>query len=55
MLLLLVLLLICIVLIGVGATVHALLWLLIVGIIAAVVVGAVGYTRRSSLTWRRRS
>jgi len=54
MILLLALVLVCFVLIGVGATVHALFWLLIVGIVAALVVGAFGYTRRSTIGWRRR-
>jgi len=49
----LLLLLLAIVLIGFGATVHALIWLLILGVVLAVVTGGIGYRRRGAVTWRR--
>lgn len=50
---LLLLLLLAIILIGAGATVHALIWLLIIGIILAIAAGGIGYGRRSTYSWRR--
>jgi CHASE2 domain-containing sensor protein len=54
MILLLALAILCVLLIGMGAAVHALFWLLIIGLVLAAVTGGLGYSRRDSLSWRRR-
>lgn len=50
---LLLLLLVAIVLIGAGATVHALIWLLIIGVVLALLCGGLWYPRRSTYSYRR--
>lgn len=50
---LLLLLVLAIVLIGTGFAVHALLWLLIIGIVLFLLTGGLWYPRRSTYSYRR--